>query len=178
FIIPGIDNAAHIGGLLAGVLCSIVFSQTITARNMPAKFTLAALAMLMIAAVMLIKLIPAPKYRWSDELLVRSQISAFLFQDQAINRSWLEIIHEGKQGKSSLDELAGKIDYSISEPYAESVERLSKLPLDPDLPSAARLENILRYAEKRKEASKALAEKLRDQPGANQSIISQPPDSE
>ncbi len=163
FVIPGIDNAAHIGGFITGLLASIIFSQTITARIMPLKYSVGAVLTTILVSIFLFKNIPPPKYRWSDELLLRSQISAFLFQDQAINRSWLEIMHEGKQGKVSFDELAGKIDYSISEPYEQSFEKLSKLPLDPDLPSAMQLENILRYAEKRKEASKALAERLREQ---------------
>ncbi len=179
FIIPGIDNAAHIGGFLSGSLVSIVLSQSITARTMPAKFITAAVLIMLFATTVLIKLIPAPKYRWSDELLLRSQINAFQSQDQAINRSWLEILYEEKQGKSTYDELAGKIDYLISEPLEENVEKLSKLPQDPDLPSAAKLENILQYAEKRKEASKALADKLREQPFGSQPLPHQPtPSSE
>lgn len=163
FVIPGIDNAAHIGGFITGLLASIIFSQTITARVMPVKYSIGAVLATLLASVLLFKNMPPPSYRWSDELLLRSQISVFLYQDQAINRSWLEIMNEGKQGKASLDELAGKIDYSISELYEQSFERLSQLPNDPNLPSAAQLENILRYAEQRKEASKALAERLRDQ---------------
>lgn len=174
FIIPGIDNAAHIGGFITGILASIVFSQSITARIMPIKFTASAVLLMALAVILLIKLIPAPKYRWSDELLLRSQINAFLFQDQAINRSWLEIMHERKQGIATFDELAGKIDDSISEPYEESFEKLSNLPHDPALPSAAQLQSILQYTEKRKEASKALAEKLRDQPFGSQPILNQP----
>ena len=171
FIIPGIDNAAHIGGFLTGILASIVLSQTITARTMPIKFSAAAIVMMVFATVVLIKLIPAPKYRWSDELLIRNQINEFLYLNQSINRSWLEIMHEGKQGKSTYDSLASKIDISISEPYEESFEKLSKLPQDPALPSASELENLLRYTEKRSEESKAMAERLREHPFSNQTII-------
>ncbi len=163
FVIPGIDNAAHIGGFITGLLASIIFSQTITARVMPLKYSAGAIFTTIFAGFLLVKSIPAPSYRWSDELLLRSQINAFLFQDQAINRSWLEILHDSQQGKVSFDELAGKIDFSISEPYAQSFEKLSNLPLDPDLPSAAQLENILDYTEKRKQASQALADRLREQ---------------
>ena len=169
FIIPGIDNAAHIGGFITGLLASVVFSQSINARTMPIKYSVTAACISVLATLALLKAVPAPKYLWSDELLVRSQISAFLYQDQAINRSWLEIMHEGKQGKVSFDTLAGKIDYSISEPYEQSFERLSKLPNNPALPSAMQLENLLLYAEKRKEESKAIAENLRKQTAAEQS---------
>ena len=162
FIIPGIDNAAHIGGFVTGLLTSIIFSQSITSRVMPIKYSAAAVIITLFASFLLVKNIPPPKYRWSEELLLRGQINAFLYQDQAINRSWLEIIHEGKQGNVDFDALAGKIDYSISEPYEESFEKLSKLPSNPALPSAEKLENILQYTEKRKAESKAIAEQLRE----------------
>lgn len=171
FIVPGIDNAAHIGGLVTGLLLSVVFAKSITARVMPIKTTLVAASIIVITTVTLFLNIPAPKYRWSDELLVRNQINEFLYQDQAINRSWLEIMHEGKQGKKTFDEIAGRIDYDISEPYAESFEKLSHLPTNPALPSAAQLENLLQYAQHRKEESKALTEKLRKQQFSN---VSQP----
>jgi len=161
FIVPGIDNAAHIGGFVTGVLAAIVFTQSITARAMPMKITLAAASIWVLASMALFLNIPAPKYRWSDELLVRNQINEFLYQDQEINRSWLEIMHEGKQGNKTFDELAGRIDSSISEPYAESFEKLARLPINPALPSANQLENLLQYVQQRKEESKALAEELR-----------------
>ena len=161
FVIPGIDNAAHIGGLITGLLTSVIFSQRITARVMPVKYSVGAACLTVIASVILFKNIPAPKYFWSDELLVRSQINAFLYQDQAINRTWLEIMHESNKGVESFDKLAGKIDYLISEPYEKSFQELLKLPNNPALPSAMQLEQLLLYAEKRKQESKAIAEQLR-----------------
>lgn len=161
FVIPGIDNAAHIGGFVTGLLTSVIFSQRITARVMPVKYSVGAACLTVIASVILFKNIPAPKYFWSDELLVRSQINAFLYQDQAINRTWLEIMHEGNKGVESFDKLAGKIDYLISEPYEKSFQELLKLPNNPALPSAMQLEQLLLYAEKRKQESKAIAEQLR-----------------
>ena len=163
FVIPGIDNAAHIGGFLTGILASIVFSQTITARVMPIKITLAAAFAIILAGIVLFLKIPAPKYRWSDELLVRDQINAFTVQNQAINRSWLEIVNEGKQGNKTAAELASKIDSAISAPLAQGLQQLSTLPQNQALPSAEQLEKLKQYAQQRKEASDALAEKLRTQ---------------
>lgn len=163
FIVAGIDNAAHIGGFITGILMSVVLAKSITARAMPIKITFATASIVVLACTILFMNIPAPKYRWSDELLVRSQINEFLYQDQAINRSWLEIMNEGKQGNKTLNELAGQIDSSISEPYVESFEKLSRLPNNPALPSANQLESLLQYAQQRKNESKALAEELRKQ---------------
>lgn len=163
FMIPGIDNAAHIGGLGAGLLLSIVMARTITARVMPWRHALAAFFALLMATVYLALHIPAPSYRWSEELLLRNEINAFLFENQAINRSWLQIEHESKQGNKSFEELAKSIDFSIVKPYQETVEKFSKLPSDPNLPSAPKLEQLKQYAETRKQQTELLVKGLRDQ---------------
>lgn len=166
FVIPGIDNAAHLGGLMAGVMLSIVLSQSMTARAMPSIHRSLAILVLAVVSVSLVYHIPAPKYRWSDELLLRSEINAFLYENQAINRSWLEITHESKQGNKTFEELASKIDFAVTQPYRKQYEKLSKLPQDPALPSAQQLEGLLEYAETRKIQSEALARGLRSQQSA------------
>jgi rhomboid protease GluP len=164
FFVPVIDNAAHIGGFIAGALTSIVFSQSITARIMPIRFTLAAASAIILGSALLFVKMPAPIYKWSDELLLRDEISAFTFQNQAINRSWLEIVNESKQGKKSSVELANQIDSAISAPLDQSLQQLSTLPQNQALPSAAQLEQLKQYTEERKAATTAIADKLRAQP--------------
>jgi rhomboid protease GluP len=171
FIVPGIDNSAHIGGFVTGILLSIVLAPSINAKALPIKATITSTSILAFAISLLILNIPTAKYRWSDELLLRKQIEEFLYQDQAINRSWLEIMHEGKQDNASTDGIANHIDSAISERYEESFEKLSQLPTNPALPSAAKLENILKYVQQRKVESQILAEKLRRE---NASKITQP----
>jgi rhomboid protease GluP len=164
FIIPGIDNAAHIGGLIAGAITSIVLIQPMAASPVHRVSRGLASVVLILACVSLAYNIPQPKYRWSDELLLRSEINAFLYENQAINRTWLEIAQESKQGNQTFEELASKIDFAISKPYQAQFDKLSKLPQDPSLPSAQQLEGILEYAEIRKNASEALVKGLREQP--------------
>ena len=89
------------------------------------------------------------------------QLNEFLYQDQTINRSWLEVVHAGKQGDKTFDDLASQIESNISEPYAQSFEKLSQLPNNPALPSSTQLDNVLDYIQHRKDESKAMAEKLR-----------------
>lgn len=163
FIIPGIDNYAHIGGLIAGMLASIFLSQSITSRQMPAKYQLASLMTVVLVSLYLVTHAPQPKYRWSDELLLRSELNKFLYEDQAINRKWLEIEYQSKQGDKSFEELAKQIDFGISKPYEQSIEKLSKLPNNPALPSASKLENILRNTEARKQQADSLVKGLKQQ---------------
>ena len=85
-----------------------------------------------------------------------------MYEDQSINRSWLDILDKNKQGIASASDLAGQIDSTIVNRYDESFEKLSKLPANPNLPSATQLQNILQYAKQRKQESKAVADNLRE----------------
>jgi rhomboid protease GluP len=71
------------------------------------------------------------------------------------------VMHAGKQGNKTFDDLAGQIDTNISEPYTQSFEKLSQLPNDPALPSSSQLNEILGYIQLRADESKAMAEQLR-----------------
>jgi len=100
-------------------------------------------------------------YRLGEELRARQAISQFLVQDQRISQQWETILGKGQAENQTFDQLAGRIDHSVTAPYQESFEQLSALSLDPDAPSAQALETLRAYAALRGDASQALAEGLR-----------------
>jgi rhomboid protease GluP len=163
-LIPGIDNAAHGGGLLAGVLSGVVL-----ARGLDRGETLSLLPRVIAAGVFAVALlvlagdISAPAYRWRDEALARKEIGEFIKDDANIGRAWNEIANDGRKGGASFGELADRIDAAVGDRYEESFEHLSRLSSDPALPSAAALNALRRYAEVRRDASRTLAEGLRRQ---------------
>jgi len=165
--ITGIDNAAHIGGFVTGLLGGIIFAGPATATiNRKASHVfgcgrLAAISILALAVFTLIVRIPPPAYKWSEEVLARKEIGNFLRDDLAISQAWQRILDDARRGGVSFDELAGRIDTAVGNPYEESFEQLSELPPDPALPSAATVEMLRHYAERRRDASRALAEGLR-----------------
>jgi hypothetical protein len=114
-----------------------------------------------LAIAILINQVPVRAYRWSEEALARKEIGEFLRDDTAISQAWQSILDEGKRGDISFDELAGRIDTAVGDRYEESFEQLSHLPPNPALPSAATVEILRHYAERRRDASRALAEGLR-----------------
>jgi len=161
-LITGIDNAAHIGGFLTGILGGVIFARPINgAEHVTARARVFAGSMLALSIAILIGRIPAPAYLWSQELLARKEIGQFLRDDAAISQAWQNILDEGKRGNVSFEELAGRIDTAVSHPYEESFEHLSHIPPNPAIPSAAALETLRHYAERRRDASRALAEGLR-----------------
>ncbi|MCZ4313258.1 rhomboid family intramembrane serine protease [Comamonadaceae bacterium G21597-S1] len=162
-LVPGIDNAAHLGGLVAGALWGLVLARRWTHRSPHPRATRAiAAAVLVAATTALVVNIPAPSYRLGEELRARQAISQFLQQDQRISQQWETILGQGQKDKLSFDQLAGRIDDTVTTPYQQSFEQLSGLHLDAAAPSAPALEALRAYAARRTDASQAMAEGLRD----------------
>jgi rhomboid protease GluP len=178
--ITGIDNAAHIGGLIGGMLAGAAllhpFDVNANANangngngnnngnnnGNSGKFSRRIAAGILFGGlVLLIFNIPAPAYRWSEEVLARSEINEFIGEDARISARWGAILNRAREDAASFDELAGRIETEVSSPYAQSFEQLSRLHLSPAAPSAATLESLRAYAELRRDASRALVEGLR-----------------
>lgn len=160
--IPGIDNAAHGGGFAAGVLCGLVLvPASSNAGRSPLRRRVIASALLAGVVVWLVAALPKPAYRWTEELAARREIGAFLREEADIGQAWQSVVAQGRRHGASFDELAGQIDSKITDRYEDSFEHLSRLHLDPAAPSADQLERLRRYAEARRDASRALASALR-----------------
>lgn len=161
-LIPGIDNAAHIGGLLSGLLIGTVLVRPLLPGDvLRGPVRLVAGAVFLLALSLLIGRIPEPVYRWSDEEQVRMEINLFLRNDMALSHAWQNLMIESVRRGTSFEQLAGRIDTVIGDPYEENFELLSQLPQDPDLPSAHTLETLREYAGMRRDASRSLADGLR-----------------
>jgi rhomboid protease GluP len=161
FQVTGIDNAAHIGGLLAGILSGIVLTRPVEAGAATGFSRWLAAGALSLSLALLITHIPAPRYRWSEEMLARGEISEFIGEDARISARWGAILSRAHEESTTFDDLAGRIESEVSSPYAQSFEQLTKLNLSTAAPSAAALESLRSYAELRRDASRALVEGLR-----------------
>lgn len=160
--VDGIDNAAHVGGFVAGGLAAAALAQVLQRRRVSSAPVRAGAALLLAGStVLLLRLIPPPAYLWHEELQLRQEISAFLKEEARIGEAWRDIVQDGQHGGASFDELAGRIETAIGDRYAASFEQLSQAPDDPALPSAASLNALRHYVQQRRDASRQLAERLR-----------------
>jgi rhomboid protease GluP len=160
-MVPGIDNAAHIGGLFGGLLTGVLIKPNVGSVVMSQRTRLAAgLVFIALVAVMVVG-IPQRAYRWSDEKQVQQEIGEFLQEDAAITRAWESIMQQGQKKGASFEELADVIESVVVDRYEHSFEELSALPRDANLPSAQAAQRLTRYAERRRDASRAMVEGLR-----------------
>lgn len=165
YIIPGIDNSAHIGGFVTGIVMATLFLPSTILPSKQLSLTQGVAAVGWIAALfVLLTHLPTPKYRWQQEVAIQKQVQKLNQVDQKAQQTWRQIMLEGREGSLSFDDMATQIDAQVATPYEESFEKLSALPDDPKLPSAALLEQAKAYALKRSEASKAAADQLRNMP--------------
>jgi rhomboid protease GluP len=160
--IKGIDNAAHIGGLLGGILAGLALNRPLAAGVHPRRMTqgLAGIGFVLVLTL-LIANIPAPRYRWSEEVRAQEEIGAFLGEDARISARWSAILGRARQEGASFDQLAGQIEAQITDQYDDSFEQLAQVHISPAAPSAPTLTALREYAELRRDASRALVEGLR-----------------
>jgi len=163
-LIPGIDNSAHIGGLIAGCLLGMLFGRALTTTNPWRRQDRIFAGTLLAGSIALLAAhIPPPAYRWSEELAARQEISQFLNEEIGIQIKWQDIIRQDRERSLSLNQLAERVESEITEYYDDSLEQLSQLQLSPSAPSAATIESLRAYSEKRRDTSQSLANQLRAQ---------------
>ncbi len=161
-LVPGIDNAAHIGGWVAGALLARGMARPWVRRGVRAQVApLSALASLGLAVVVLAQHLPPPRYRMGEELRAKQAIQDFMVEDQRLAKRREDLLFRSQLAGLSFDEVAGRIDTTLTQEYNENFESLSALHLDAGAPSAAMLATMRRYAEQRGDASQALADSLR-----------------
>jgi rhomboid protease GluP len=159
-VVAGIDNAAHLGGLLAGALLGGALARPLTQRS-PAPRRGWAIAGLSLAIGLLVLRMPEPSYLLADELRARDAIQQFLSTDQQMRTQWRAILAQGRRQGVSFDDLAGSIETDITPVYQHSFEQLTAAYPGAVAPSANALEALQAYASARAEASLEAAQQLR-----------------
>jgi rhomboid protease GluP len=162
WVVPGIDNSAHAGGFAVGVLLARVLAKPWTARSpqaQPGAWT--ALAVLLVGAGCLAWQIPPPRYFLHEELKVQQAIQKFTVADQRISRQWNEILITAPAQGLSFEQLAGRIESTVTAGYEQTFEQLVAATPGSQAPSAAVLDSVQAYALQRVQVSRDLVDGLR-----------------
>ncbi len=162
FVLPGIDNAAHAGGLLAGALLGGLLARPWTPQSPPVRtWQVGAAAGLVLLVALLWRTLPAPPYLMGEEVKARTSIAQFLQEDRRINQRWGSLLVAGQRGGQSFEQLAGRIDAEVVAGYERSFDRLAAATPEGEAPSAAALEALQTYAAQRADTARALSDSLR-----------------
>ena len=164
FFLPFIDNAAHVGGLVAGTVIGIALHRPLgPARSIALPIRLVASVLMLVVILLMMANIGPPRYRWSEELGARREISNYLRQDAAISSQWQSLMQPGQSGEgASFEQLAGAIENNVANRYEDSFEQISQIHVDPAAPSAAALAMLRKHAQLRRDASRTMVEGLRN----------------
>ena len=164
WVIPGIDNAAHCGGLLAGALLAQVSARPWMAHSPKNRLSQGlALLVLLAGSGWLAGHIPAPSYLFHEELKAREAIQNFTLADQRITQQWGEILNTAPRQRLTFEQLAGRIESTVTAGYEHSFEQLVAATPESQAPSAAALGSLQAYALQRAQSSRDLADGLRTQ---------------
>lgn len=162
WVVPGIDNSAHLGGFAVGALLARTLAKPWNA-NSPRGRTGAgvALAVLVFAAGWLTWHIPPPRYLLGDERKVQVAIQNFTIADQQISQQWNAILNAAPASELSFEQLAGQIESNVTAEYEQTFEQLMAATPASQAPSVVALGNLQTYAATRIQASRALVDGLR-----------------
>lgn len=163
-LVPGIDNAAHVGGLVAGFLLGAVLALPLTApdrgRMLAQRFPVA-LAVTALLVGGLAWWMPPPAYDMRLERAVQQGVARFAGEEKAILDDWRAAADARKAGRIDDAELARRM-LEVARRWDAAYAGLAALKLSENSPSRERFALLLRYAELRRDTTRLIAEAVRD----------------
>ncbi|WP_374265431.1 rhomboid family intramembrane serine protease [Zoogloea sp.] len=161
FSIPGIDNAAHLGGLIGGLLLGAVFAEPIVAPRPVRWLTPQALGGLLIAAGLgfgLWQASPQVARHFEIDSAYQQTIRQFALEEQELLREQAALM-EGLRQKRITDEGAlDKLERDFIPRWDRAITQLSWRQAPDDY--EWQRDELVHYASTRRDALKALAQAI------------------
>ena len=161
--VPGIDNAAHLGGLAGGFVMGYALARPLDAspRAFSRGLVIGLVALLAVGAAAAALGLKGVSARAQGEMALHTTLETLAREDTRTRHAVEDVITKAKAGQVSPDEASRKIQQEAVT-VLDGIERsLSSIQLDPASNQRARRDLVQRYVVARKEGYAALAEAIR-----------------
>lgn len=158
---PGIDNAAHVGGLVSGFGLGWLLARPLDAETTRPAAPLAAVAVpaALVLAVMW-WLVPPPRYDYRQEERLKDEVAWFAKEEDAILAGWKQAVDGRRSGALDDLQLADRLDEAARR-WDGGHRRLAAVNLTEKSPSKERHALLLEYVRLRRDSTRALVAGLR-----------------
>ncbi|MEJ0038928.1 MAG: rhomboid family intramembrane serine protease [Gammaproteobacteria bacterium] len=155
FLLKGVDNAAHLGGLAVGYLVGLAYARPEIALKKPAHrwvlLTMAASGCILFVGVALISqrsetILTGNGLFWHTQHWIARR-------EAVVSKRQSELWQQARENKLSDEAFADAIDSSVLPTWREAEKRLSAISLTPGSPVASRLDYLRSFAMSRRTAN-------------------------
>jgi len=151
-VVPGIDNAAHLGGLAGGVLAGLLLARPLVPQRTAGIGGLALAALLgsgLCAA--LVWIAPPAPYSYKAELAAEAALRTFALEERALAERASVVADALKRGKITRESAGEAMEGELAPRWRELEKKLAEVPPDARAPAGDRLSRVIEYARLRGE---------------------------
>jgi rhomboid protease GluP len=164
FLVPRIDNAAHVGGLIGGFLQGLLLARPldVVSRHRGAWVRIGFSALVGAAMLAgLLAFVPKPHFDYRQEVAFGDAVWAFAREEKRISRQFKAKRREFEAGRLTAQDFARWLDGFQGPGLEAEVERIAAIELSGAAPSRGKQKLVLEYIGLRRDATRHYAQYLR-----------------